>query len=75
MVLMVEAGELELINSGIIFKVLFGSSLVKVMEAFTDLTKLVEAFGLKTMLRYREIQPMRRLYKKQCQRGRVEWEA
>ena len=71
---MVEAGELELINSGLIVKVLFGSSLVEVMEAFTDLTKLVEAFGLETMLRYREIQPMRRLYTNQCQRGRVEWE-
>ena len=54
---MVEAGELELINSGIIFKVLFGSSLVEAMEAFTDLTKLVEAFGLETMLRYHVIQP------------------
>ena len=35
--------------SGLIFKVHFGSSLVEAMEAFTDVTKLVEAIGLETM--------------------------
>ena len=32
------------------FKAHIGSSLVKAMEAFTDVTKLVEEFGLKTVL-------------------------
>ena len=37
-------------KSGLIFKTQFGSSLVEAMEGFTDVTKIVEAFGLKTML-------------------------
>ena len=32
--------------SGLIFKTHFGSSWVEAMAAFTDMTKLVEAFGL-----------------------------
>ena len=41
----------ELIKiSGLIFKAAIGSSLVEAMEAFTDMTKLVEAFGLEEVL-------------------------
>ena len=36
--------------SGIIFKAHFRSSLIEAMEAFTDVTKLVEAFDLETVL-------------------------
>ena len=36
---------LLLSKSGLIFKTHFGSSLVEAMEAFTDVTKLSEAFG------------------------------
>ena len=43
MVFMVEAGELEIIKFRYNF---FGSSWAEAMEAFTDVTKLVEAFGL-----------------------------
>ena len=46
---MVEADELELIKSGIIFKMNFRSSWVEAVEAFTDVTKLVEAFGLESV--------------------------
>ena len=37
-------------KSGIIFKTHFGSLWVEVVEVFTNVTKLVEAFGLKEVL-------------------------
>ena len=47
---MVEAGELELIKSGMIFKIHFRSSWVEAMGALNELTKLAEAIGLETAL-------------------------
>ena len=47
---MVEAGVLELIKIMYNFKIHFRSSWVKAIEAFTDMNKLVEAFGLETVL-------------------------
>ena len=39
----------------------FVSSWVKVMEAFTDVTKLVEAFGLENVLRFSQWEYCRRI--------------
>ena len=48
---MVEAGELELIKSGMIFKTYFRSSWGEAMEAFIEVTKLIEAISFLFKLR------------------------
>ena len=45
---MVEVGELELIKIRYNLKTHFSSSRVVAMEIFTEVTKLIEAFGLET---------------------------
>ena len=50
MVFIVEEGELELIKIRYNFQYALQEFLGQTMEVFTDVTKLVEAFGLETVL-------------------------
>ena len=47
---MVEAGKLELIKIRYNLQNTLQSSCIEAMDAFTDMTKLVEAFGIETVL-------------------------